>query len=109
MWTATFSALSVVLSIFSLVAAFFAVRYANRVAELPQERLLVVESRLALIANSLPEMAATISTVANSVKMARVRNAALHGVGSGGEPDPRSDPEAWRAWKNAQLRTGHGL
>ena len=109
MWIVIFSALSVVLSICSLAAAFFAARYANRVSELPQERLLVVESRLALIANSLPEMAATISTVANSVKMARVRNAALHGVGSGGEPDVKADPEAWRAWQNKQLRSGYGL
>jgi hypothetical protein len=109
MWTVIFSVLSVVLSTASLLVAFFAVRYASHVAALPQVRLLSVESRLGSIENSLPEMAATISTVANSVKMARVRSSSLHGVGSGGEPDVKADPEAWRAWQNKQLRTGHGL
>jgi hypothetical protein len=104
MWIVIFSVLSVATAISSLLVALFAVRRASRVAELPQARLHSVELRLGSVESSLPEMAATISTVANSVKMARVRGASLHAVGSHGEPDARTDPEGWRAWMNAQLR-----
>lgn len=106
MWIAIFSALSVVIALASLAVALFAVRRASRVAELPLARQHSVESRLGSIECSLSELEAAISTVANSVKMARVRGAALHAVGSGGEPDARSDPEGWRNWKNRQMRGG---
>jgi len=104
MWIVIFSALSVALSICALLVGLFAVKRASRVAGLPQARLHSVELRLASVESSLPEIQTTISTVANSVKMARIRSASLHAVGSLGEPDARTDPEGWRAWMNAQLR-----
>jgi len=55
----------------------------------------------------LSELEQTLSLVANRVKMTKVRNAVTHtDRDKGGEPDANSDPEAWRAWKNSQLRAG---
>ena len=107
MWTVISNALIVLSFIASLLATFWAVRSAARVWEL-QRRL---ESFKTLDARSLEarlnEFEQTLSLVANRVKMTRVRNAVDHGVrDKGGEPDAKSDPEAWRAWKNAQLRAG---
>lgn len=104
MWTVIFSALSVVLSILASLGALYAANSAARVAGLPQVRLHSVESRLASLENSVPEIQAALSTMSNSLKMARVRSAALHSVGSSGEPDPVTEPERWRAWMNSQLR-----
>jgi hypothetical protein len=58
------------------------------------------------LATRLDELEATIGVLANRLKMTKVRNAATHVADTGGEPDPKIDPEAWRAWKNAQLRAG---
>jgi hypothetical protein len=109
MWIVIFSVSSVVIALLSLAAASFAVRIARQGAELPQERLRSVESRTESLVASLNDMQVTMEVIANRVKMQRVRNTAMHAVASAGEPDSRTDPEAWRAWKNAQLRTGHGL
>jgi hypothetical protein len=109
MWIVISSVLSVVLSTIALLVASFAAISASRAAASPQVKLHSVESRLGSLENSVPEIQAALTTISNSVKMARVRSAALHSVGSGGEPDVRTDPEAWRAWQNKQLRTGHGL
>lgn len=107
MWTAIFCALSAAIALLSLAVSVFAARRAARVAALPQERLRSVESRLGSIEGSIPEMQQTMEVLANRVKMQRVRTAANHvQAGSNGEPDVRSDPEAWRAWKNSQLRIG---
>ena len=109
MWPVFFSVLSVVLSGFCFLVACFAARAASRARELPQERLRCVESRTESLVASLNDLQSTMEVLANRVKMQRVRNFAMHAVGSDGEPDARIDPEAWRAWKNKQLRTGHGL
>ena len=104
MWLVFFSVLSAALSVFCFLAACFAVRAANRVQELPQARLRCVESRTESLVASLNDLQSTMEVLANRVKMQRVRNFAMHAVGSDGEPDPARDPEAWRAWKNKQLR-----
>ena len=107
MWTVISNALIVLSFIASLVATFWAVRSAARVWVL-QRRLddfKTLDARL--LETRLSEFEETLSLLANRVKMTRVRNAVTHAErDKGGEPDAKSDPEAWRAWKNAQLRAG---
>jgi len=106
MWTAIFSVLIVLSLLGSLVATFVSVRSAARVWELQlafqASKPLAAQS----LATRLDELEATLGVLANRLKMTKVRNAATHVADSGGEPDARSDPEGWRNWKNAQLRSG---
>lgn len=105
MWTVTFSVLIALNSAVSLAAIFLAVRSAARVLELQ----LAWQSFKTLDAKSLEqrlsEYESTLSLLANRLKMTKVRNAVTH-LDKSGEPDAKSDPERWRAWKNAQLRAG---
>lgn len=107
MWTVTFSVLSVLSCLGSLLAIYLAVRSAalGRALLRRFESFKTLDAKL--LDARLLELEQTISLVANRVKMTRVRNNATHAErDKGGEPDARSDPEAWRAWKNAQLRAG---
>lgn len=100
-------ALSVVALVFSLLTGLLLARVASRVQELRDLVARLPVSRLESLAASQAELAETMEQLANRVKMQRVRNAANHATGvRSGEPDARTDPEGWRAWKNAQLRTG---
>lgn len=103
MWTVISCVLSAAIALACASVSVFAALRASRASELPQGKLRSVESRLASIEGSLPEMQTAMEVVANRVKMQRVRTAATHAAGSTGEPDPRQDPEGWRTWKNAQL------
>lgn len=109
MWSVIFSVSSVVIALLSLAVAFFAARIASHARELPQARLRSVESRTESLVASLNDLQSTMEVLANRVKMQRVRNFAMHAVKSDGEPDAATDPEGWRAWKNAQLRAGNGV
>jgi CRP-like cAMP-binding protein len=107
MWTVISSVLIVLSLLASLGATFLAVRSAARVLELQ----LALQNFKPLDAKSfeqrLSEFEQTLSLLANKLKMTRVRNAITHvDRDKGGEPDAKSDPEAWRTWKNAQLRAG---
>lgn len=107
MWTVIFNALTVLSLLASLVATWLGVRNAVAALELRHR----FESFKTLDAQSLEqrlsEYESTLSLLANRLKMTKVRNAVTHvDRDKGGEPDPRLDPEAWRAWKNAQLRAG---
>jgi hypothetical protein len=107
MWIVISSVLIALTFAASLVATFLAVRSAARVWELQQ----ALQSFKPLAAQSLEtrlnELEQTLSLVANRVKMTKVRNAVTHtDRDKDGEPDAKSDPERWRAWKNAQLRAG---
>jgi hypothetical protein len=104
-----FSTVAIVISLLlSLAGLLLVARVAGRVQELRDQFARLPVSRLESLAASQAELAETMETLANRVKMQRVRTAAMHAtkLGSGGEPDARTDPEGWRAWKNAQLRTG---
>jgi hypothetical protein len=107
MWTVISSVLIVSSFIGSLAAIYLAARSAARVWELRR----VFESFRKLDAQSLEtrltECEGTLLLLANKLKMTKVRNAVTHtDRDKGGEPDAKSDPEAWRSWKNAQLRAG---
>lgn len=108
MWSVIFCALSAVISVFASGTAYFAVRHAKAVAASPLAKLHSVQSAVESLENSLSETQATLALVANKVKMQKVRNAAAHVRNAdGSEPDPVNEPDAWRAWKNKQLRS-HG-
>jgi hypothetical protein len=59
------------------------------------------------VISSQAEWQEIVANLANQVKMTKVRKALTHTDKSAqGEPDPKTDPEAWRAWMNAKLRSG---
>lgn len=107
MWTVIFNVLTVFALSVSLAAIYLAVRSAGVVSELQQVCRDFRKSAGPLLEQRVKECEETLSLLANRVKMTRVRNAVTHAErDKNGEPDAKSDPEAWRAWKNAQLRAG---
>lgn len=107
MWTVISSVLIALSLLGSLLAIYLAARNAAAVQELQRAFQGFKRWDGRLLEQRLNECEETLSLVANRVKMTRVRNAVTHAErDKGGEPDARSDPEAWRAWKNAQLRAG---
>lgn len=107
MWTVIFSVLIALSLAASLAATLWAVRNAAAVQELQLRfanfRTLDAQS----LEQRLNEFESTLSVLANRLKMTKVRNAVTHvDRDKSAEPDARSDPEAWRAWKNSQLRAG---
>ena len=107
MWTVISSVLIVLSFIGSLVAIFLAARVAARGLELQLafQRFKPLDAQL--LEQRLSEFEQTLSLLANRLKMTRVRNAVTHTErDKGGEPDAKLYPEAWRTWKNAQLRAG---
>jgi len=106
MWNLIFSVLSVILCVGCLAGCLSAVLTARAERDSLLRKLRSCESRTTSAELSIDEMRELVAGVINSQKMARVRKASLHAVGSSGEPDPKENPEAWRAWMNTQLRTG---
>lgn len=107
MWTVISSVLIALSLLASLGAIYLAARSAARASEL--QRALRDFKPLAAqsLAQRLSELEETQSLMANRLKMMRVRAAVTHtDRDKGGEPDAKSEPEQWRAWKNAQLRAG---
>jgi len=103
-WIAISCVLTALVSICSLVVACLAVLRANRALASPQVKQDSIESRMRLLAASVEEHAEALETLAESIRMSRVRRKANNHAGSSGEPDARTDPEAWRNWMNQQLR-----
>lgn len=106
MWTSIFFASTAILCGVCLIGSISAVLTAKAERELLLKRLRLCESQALSATNSIDELREIVAGVVNSQKMQRVRRATTHALGSSGEPDPKADPEAWRAWKNSQLRTG---
>lgn len=109
MWIVISCALSAILCLLCLTGCLLAVRNAIRDSESTPDRLRFVELRSASLQQSLNGIEEQMLLIANRLKMQKVRNAVTHvreGSRPDGEPDPLTDPEAWRSWKNAQLR-GH--
>jgi hypothetical protein len=107
MWPVISSALIVLSLLLSLAAIFFAARSVVLAQELRQHWLVSKQWDSKSFETRLDEYEKTLSLLANKLKMTKVRNAITHiGRDNDGEPDAKSDPEAWRAWKNSQLRAG---
>lgn len=106
MWNAISIALSVTALLGSLLACLWHARIVNRVEELRLVFLAFKPYSKDLLDTRLSELEESIELLANRVKMSKVRNAVTHVKSSSGEPDPKIDPEGWRAWQNKQLRTG---
>jgi len=85
------------LCIASLVLSFFAARFAVRRTEFPQAKLASFESRLRSIEASQAEQAETLTTLANRVKMQRVRTAINHVNDHASEPATIKDQLRRRA------------
>lgn len=106
MWTGIFYALTAIACAVCLTGCIVVVQNARAERESLLRRLRSCESRTQLTETSVSELTEIVQGVAQSQKMSRVRKATTHAVGSGGEPDPIREPEQWRTWMNAQLRTG---
>ena len=109
MWSVIFSVVSVLTAASSLVLALWSVRIARAALESSQAAQGLPASQLRSLRDSIEELTQNQLDFANRLKMTKVRAATRHAdrsTGNGEEPDARTDPEAWRAWKNAQLRTG---
>ena len=107
MWIVISSVLIALSLAASLAASLLAVQSAAVARELQLRFASFRTLDAPLLDQRLSELEQTLSLLANRVKMTKVRNVVTHAErDKGGEPDAKSDPEAWRAWKNAQLRAG---
>lgn len=110
-WTAIFT---VSAAIFCLLCALSALLNAISVNHDLGSSVRRARSNAAQIESlqiSLDSLQTEVLRLANSKKMTDVRNATEHVKPStkrpsviSSEPDAATDPEAWRAWMNAQLR-----
>jgi gamma-glutamyl:cysteine ligase YbdK (ATP-grasp superfamily) len=108
MWLTIFYALTVIASgIFALMSLHSALS-ARAERELLARRVRSLELQAQSFEASIEDLTNIVAKMANSQKMQRVRAATTHATKaeSGGEPDVKVDPEAWRAWQNKQLKTG---
>jgi hypothetical protein len=107
MWLTFFYALTVIASgIFALMSLHSALS-ARAERELLARRVRSLELQAQSFKDSMDDLTAIVQKMANSQKMQRVRAATTHASkAESGEPDVKTDPEAWRAWQNAKLRTG---
>lgn len=106
MWSSFFFALTAILCCACLIGSISAVLTARAERDSLHKRLHYCESQLKLNTSSVDELREITETVAQQQKMQRVRKASVHALKPSGEPDPKADPEAWRAWMNSKLRTG---
>jgi len=108
MWLAIFCVSSAIASAMCLLGCLFVARSAARDSGSLHKRISSCESTAQSVIISQREWQEVVTDLANQIKMTKVRKALNHtgGTRPGGEPDPKLDPEAWRAWKNAQLRAG---
>jgi hypothetical protein len=103
-WTVISYALIVGTCVSSAIVAWRYARIAVVARESVLKRLRSCESKAQLAASAATELTELVDSVVQSQKMARVRKGTKHATGSHGEPDPLTDPEGWRNWKNAQIR-----
>jgi len=97
-----FSVLSAAVAFLSAAVALSAARSAIRERASLRRQVDSCESQLRSLRTSLEEQSSTLETLANRVKMQRVRTAALH-VKDDREPDPYQNPDEWRKSMNRQL------
>lgn len=106
MWNAIFFAVTALLCAGCAAVSLFGAKRAFRASESLARKITLIESRLQSIVTSHSQWSELVEELARTVKMQKVRRGISANGLKGGEPDARTDPEAWRAWKNAQLRTG---
>lgn len=75
---------------------FLCARNAQVLAELSARLTRCERSRPESLQRQLEELQSALAELATSVKMSRVRRAALPQVESKAEPDPYTEPDAWR-------------
>lgn len=100
------SVLSAGAAILCLLAAISAALYARRVVALPRAKLRSIELRIESLENSVSEWSQTVTDLANSLKMTRVRAASTHASKArtdDGLPDPFTDPDGWRKAMNKRI------
>ena len=108
MWSLIFSVSSALIASLSLAVAVWSARTAIRVLVSQQAPQRFNESQLQSLRDSIAENADALSTLANKVKMMKVRAASNHSEGSPGEPDPYKEPDKWREQMQRKLgRAGH--
>ena len=108
MWLDFFFALTALICLGSVAVTLYVAFAARAAWESLPRAVRSNASAIRSIEISLQEISDTQLQVANSVKMTKVRKALTHTDRSGQAPDPKADPEAWRAWMNGQLRLGRG-
>lgn len=106
MWTAIFYASTALLCVLCSLWTSSVARGAYRDSESLRRKVTSIESGMQSVITSHESWQEVVTDLARSVKMAKVRKGISTQSGVNGEPDAKSDPEAWRAWKNAQLRAG---
>lgn len=107
MWNAIFFASTACLCVLCAILTCIVARNAYRDSASQRRRLSSIESGMQSIVTSHESWQEVVADLAHSMKMAKVRRGLKSNSSSqDGEPDAKSDPEAWRAWKNAQLRAG---
>lgn len=106
MWNAIFFAVTALLCVLCAAVSLYGARRAYRVSGSLARQLTSIESRVQSIITSHESWQEIVTELARSVKMAKVRRGISGNGSTNGEPDAKSDPERWRAWKNAQLRAG---
>jgi len=106
MWNAIFFAATACLCVLCAAVSLYGARNAYRASESLAARITSTESRVQSIITSHESWQELVTELARSVKMAKVRRGISSNGSTQGEPDAKSDPERWRAWKNAQLRAG---
>ena len=100
-------ALTAIALVLAIGGCLFAAVTAAAVRELRDRLQSLPVSRLLSLDKSVQDTQEVLAELAQRVKMMKVRSAVNHvRRGDQGEPDARLDPEAWRNWKNAQLRAG---
>lgn len=103
MWLGIFNVLSVSTCILCTLAAIYVAQRAIRERESLVRRLRSAELLLQSLQTSLQEVSTELETLAQRVKMQRVRNATNHATRANGSPDPYQDPDAWRQAMNRKL------
>lgn len=98
-----FNALSVAAFILSILAALFSARLATLVQALREQLRAFPLSRLKSVETSQEEIAETVKQLANRVKMQRVRTAINHTNDEPTNPDPYTNPDAWRRAANKRI------
>jgi len=91
-----------VLAIVGALAAHRHARAAKAAASSPDRGMRSVESRLSSLEQQLSDLQTAVEQLLNREKMRRVRQ----GAKVTGEPDPHTDPAAWKAFMRRNRALG---
>lgn len=106
-WIVTFCVLSAIASALCLLASLHVARSVSLRWDSLQKSIRFAESQARLAVTSVTEWQEVTQDLANQVKMHKVRKALKHSDPDASRaPDPRIDPEGWRAWQNRNLKPG---